>query len=226
MRHPYAYLIGDFIFLSLWLLLFLIRKDLRREMIMMSVVGAIFAPAALIFLPDYWYPDHILGNFHLGIEDYLFAFAIAGIGGVIYEVTFGKTHTICECRKRSKKDLLIISSVAIAILLVLTLIFKLNSIYSNYAAFLAIFGFIIFFRKDLLWQSLISGFMVGFLMFLFYQVWIAIYPGIIQHWWKLQNISGILVFGVPLEEIIWGFSWGIAGGSLYEFMRGIGVKKR
>ena len=36
----------------------------------------------------------------------------------------------------------------------------------------AIFGFIIFFRRDLLWQSLMSGFMVGLLMFFFYQIWI------------------------------------------------------
>ncbi len=225
MTHPYAYFIGDIIFLSVWLLLFFTRKDLRREMLTMSVIGAVFAPAALIFLPDYWYPDHILGNFHLGIEDYLFAFAIAGIGGVIYEATFGKSHTLCECRKRDQKDLLIIAVIAAIILLGLTLIFKLNSIYSNYAAFVAIFGFIVFFRRDLLWQSLISGLMVALLMFLFYEVWIAIYPGIITHWWKLQNISGILVLGVPLEEIIWGFSWGIAGGSLYEFVRGIGLKK-
>jgi len=223
--HPYAYLIGGIIFLAIWLALFIIRKDLRRQMLVMSLIGSIFTPIALVFLPDYWYPEHILGSF-LGIEDYLFAFAIAGIGSVIYEATAGKTHTLCDCRKRSQKDLLIIALGAVAILLVLTFAFDLNSIYSNYVAFFAIFGFIIFFRRDLLWQSLMSGFMVGLLMFFFYQIWIAIYPGIIEHWWKLENISGILVLGVPLEEIVWGFSWGIAGGSLYEFMRGVGMKNK
>ncbi|OGY67929.1 MAG: hypothetical protein A3I24_02060, partial [Candidatus Harrisonbacteria bacterium RIFCSPLOWO2_02_FULL_41_13b] len=183
--HFYAYLVGDAIFIVIWLVLFFARKDLRREMLIMSVIGSFFSPLALIFLPDYWYPDHILGNYHLGIEDYLFAFAIAGIGSVIYEAVFGKIHTLYECRKCGQKDLLIIVLAAVAILLVLTFVFNLNSIYSNYVAFLAIFLFIMLYRRDLLWQSLISGFMVGFLMFFFYQVWVAVYPGIIQHWWRL-----------------------------------------
>ncbi len=224
--HPTAYLIGSFIFLSVWLLFFVFRKDLRREMLAMSFVGGFFAPLALVFLPDYWYPNHIVGKYPLGIEDYLFAFAIAGIGSVAYEATFGKTHTLCECRKRNPRDLIIISGVSIVVLLGLAFVFGLNSIYSNYLAFLIIFGFIVIFRRDLLWQSLMSGLMVGILMFLFYLTWIAIYPGVIEHWWKLENISGILILGVPLEEIVWGFSWGIAGGSLYEFARGIGLKDK
>ena len=71
---------------------------------------------------------------------------------------------------------------------------------------------------------MISGLSVGILMFLFYKIWIALYPNIIQHWWKLENISGILILGVPLEEIIWGFSWGIVGGTIYEFVRGTSFK--
>jgi hypothetical protein len=88
--HPYAYLVGNLIFALAWLILFLARKDLRREMLTLSFIGSIFFPLALIYLPDYWYPDHIGGNYLIGIEDFLFAFLIAGIGAVLYEVIFGK----------------------------------------------------------------------------------------------------------------------------------------
>ncbi|MEK7596006.1 MAG: lycopene cyclase domain-containing protein [Patescibacteria group bacterium] len=225
MNHPYAYLIGDLFFLAVWVALFFARKDLRREMLIMSVVGSLFAPLAFIYLPDYWYPDHIIGNSPIGIEDFLFAFVIAGIGATLYESIFGKTHALCECRKRGPRGILTIVIIASAVLIALPLFFGLNSIYSSYIAFGIIFVFIMYFRRDLLAQSLMSGALVTLLMLLFYQVWIVLYPGIIQHWWKLENISGILILGTPLEELVWGFSWGIVGGAVYEFARGVGLRK-
>lgn len=224
--HPYAYLIGNVIFAAVWLILFWARKDLRREIIVLSIIGAALFPLALIYLPDYWYPDHITGNFPLGIEDFLFAFFIAGIGAVLYEAVFGKTHTLCDCRKKDPKRLISIIVISIVVLLGLTFVFKLNSIYSSYVSFLIIFGYIIYFRRDLFWQAMISGFGVGLLMLLFYQIWTRVYPGIIEHWWQLQNISGILIFGTPLEEIVWGFTWGLVGGTIYEFVRGVGVRNK
>lgn len=221
--YPYAYLIGNMIFAIVWLTLFWVRKDLRREMITLSLVGGVLFPAALIYLPDYWYPEHIVKGFMLGIEDFLFAFFISGISSVLYEVVFGKVHTLCECRKKNLKGILYITAVAIIVLLGLTFIFKLNSIYSSYVAFIIIFGYIVYFRRDLFWQGVISGLGVGLLMLIFYQIWIGIYPGIIESWWKLQNISGILILGTPLEEIVWGFSWGLVGGTIYEFIKGISV---
>lgn len=225
MTHPYAYLVGDIIFGAIWLILFLLRKDLRKEMISLSLIGAVFFPFALIYLPDYWYPDHIIHSdaLPLGIEDFLFAFLIAGIGAVLYEAAFGKSHLLCECRRKNPKGLTAITAAAVIVLLGFTFWFGLNSIYSSYVSFAIIFGYIVYFRKDLFWQALMSGFSVGLVMFLFYQIWIRLYPGIIQHWWKLENISGILIFGTPLEEIIWGFSWGLVGGTIYEFVKGIKV---
>ncbi len=225
--HPYAYLIGNVVFGVVWLVLFWVRKDLRREMLILSVIGGILFPLALIYLPDYWYPDHIIGHsLGLGIEDFLFAFSIAGIGAVLYEIVFSKTHILCECRKRDSKGLLFIIIVSVSVLLGLTFIFKFNSIYSSYISFLIIFGYIVYFRKDLFWQAIISGFSVGLLMLIFYQIWIKIYPGIIEHWWQLQNVSGVLIFGTPLEEIVWGFTWGLVGGTIYEFVRGISLKSK
>ena len=221
--HQLAYLMGDILFGIVWLTLFILRKDLRREMWVMSAIGAILSPLALVYLPDYWYPEHITGPFMLGIEDFLFAFFIAGIGAVLYEVVTNRVHTLCECRRVPKKRIIGIIIMSVLVLLASLYGFKLNSIYANYLAFGFLFAYIIYFRRDLLWQSLVSGFMVALLMFIFYQVWITIYPGIIEHWWKLSNISGVLIFGVPFEEIIWGASWGMAGGSIYEYVRGIGT---
>lgn len=226
--YSYAYLIGDLIFLVVWLVLFLIRKDLRKEMLIMSSMSGILFPLNLIYLPDYWYPEHIATPFGLmvGLEDFLFAFAIGGIGAVLYEAILGKTHTFCECRKRNPRELMSIILISLAVLFLLTFAFKLNSMYSSYVSLFIVFSYIVFFRKDLFRQAILSGLFVSALMFVFYQLWIRLYPGIIEHWWKLQNISGILIFETPLEEIIWGFAWGLVGGVIYEFARGISVKSK
>lgn len=220
--HPYVYLVGDLLFGAVWLALFFLRKDLWRELLTMSVVGGLLAPGALIYLPDYWNPEHIVGDFPLGIEDFLFAFFIAGIGGVLYEVATRRVHTLCVCRRVPRRRIIGIIVAAIAVLGVSVYGFKMNSIYANYLAFGFLFAYILYFRRDLLWQSLASGTAVALLMFLFYQIWIVLYPGIIEHWWNLAEISGILIVGVPLEELLWGLSWGMAGGALYEYARGIG----
>ena len=57
-----------------------------------------------------------------------------------------------------------------------------------------------------------------------YILYTAIFPNIIEDWWKLENISGIIIFGAPIEELIWGFTWGFFIGPVYEFWRGIKLK--
>ena len=98
-------------------------------MLILSIVGGALFPLALIYLPDYWYPDHIIGSIPIGIEDFLFAFTIGGIGSVLYEIIFGKRHTLCECRKKDPKGLIPIILVSIGTLLLFAFVFKLNSIY-------------------------------------------------------------------------------------------------
>ncbi|MBI4993723.1 hypothetical protein HZC33_02070 [Candidatus Wolfebacteria bacterium] len=228
--YPYAFLIGDLIFLGIWILLFWLRKDLRREMLAMSIIcGALF-PLALIHLADYWQPEHIIDffNLHLGIEDFLFAFVIGGIGGVLHEALFGQIHKFYPTyfQKRNLKEMILLAFFSIFIVLLLTYGFNINSIYSSYVSFLIIFAYIIFFRKDLFQQAILGGISVGILMLIFYQIWTKMYPGIIESWWKLENLSGIFILNVPLEEILWGFSWGLVGSVIYEFAKGISIKSK
>jgi hypothetical protein len=51
-----------------------------------------------------------------------------------------------------------------------------------------------------------------------------IYPGIIPAWWRLNKISGMAFLGVPIEELAWGFSWGLVAGPVYEFAAKLNLK--
>src|SRR3989344_6001596 len=90
------------------------------------------------------------------------------------------------------------------IMLIGNLLIGFNSIYVSIFVFL-IFGMIIIkIRHDLLKDAIISGLLIAAVMFIAYLIFIPMFPGIIQNWWKLNNISGVLILGVPLYEFLNG----------------------
>jgi len=53
--------------------------------------------------------------------------------------------------------------------------------------------------------------------FIGYKFLLIIYPNLIKDWWRLKNISGIFLFGVPVEEIVWFTLYGLLFGPIYDF---------
>lgn len=53
----YVYLIGTDIFTLIWIILFFIRKDLRRKMFFTSLFAAPLGISEILFIPDYWIPQ-------------------------------------------------------------------------------------------------------------------------------------------------------------------------
>lgn len=106
-----------------------------------------------------------------------------------------------------------------------SVILNFNSMYVSIVAFFIIGILILIIRRDLLKEALFSGLLVSMVLFLFYFIWGQIFPGVIQEWWILKNISGVIIFGTPLEELMWGFSWGFAAGPAYTFINGLRFKK-
>ena len=63
--------------------------------------------------------------------------------------------------------------------------------------------------------------------FLYFWALIAALPGYVERVWNLPVISGVLIGGVPLEELLFAASFGFFWSSVYEHFtwRGI-VSKR
>ncbi len=88
--YQYTYLIGDLILLVLWLVLFLYRKDTRKEMLILSLIFGVIGPfVELVHVLDWWKPLTITSTIP-GIEDFLFGFGIGGVASVVYEHLFNK----------------------------------------------------------------------------------------------------------------------------------------
>lgn len=214
----YAYIVGTILLGAVWLPFFFYRKDLRREMVMIGVLIGIIAPLwAPWFFTDYWSPMYA---FWFGIEDFLYGFFAGGIISVIYEEVYAKRLSRRKIsHNRSVLHLTLIGGSS-ALVFNVGIASGVNSIYAAITSFIVFFSGIAWYRRDLIPDALVSGALFTGVTFAFFLVFTALYPDIIEAWWQLDNLSGYMVVGIPLEELLWAFSMGMAGGPLYEFVSG------
>jgi len=226
--YKFAYLYGALIFFVPWLILFLWRKDVRKEMLIMGFLFSIAAPMGgyLWYTIDWWHPETIT-NTKVGIEDALLGFSNGGIIAVVYEELFRKK---LKDRKEllDKKTIVKFTSITLLTFLVMGFSFSilgLHSFYANVIGLLIPSLIILYKRKDLIKNAIITGFLTVILSIPIYLILEFIFPGVIIHSWYIENLSGILFLGIPIEDLIWYFFAGVWGGPLYEFCRNIKLKK-
>lgn len=234
MNTQYAYLTGSLFFLVIWLILFGFKKPIRKEMLILSVVFLPVVPILeFLHIQDYWMPDYIWGEF-FGLEDFIFAFAFAGISAVIYEIIFKKKQTVIQkyqAMAKQKKNwlawLIFFSGIVFMIFSFFHFILAANTVISLIVAFLMAGLYIVMQRRDLLVNAIFSGLLMSLLFFLFYMTFfLRLYPDIIDRWWNLSELSGNLIFGLPIEEVAWAFAFGFMFGPLYEFFCNINFMKK
>lgn len=221
--YQYTYLIGDIILLILWLILFLWRKDIRKEMLVISLIFGIMSPIfAILVISDWWRPLTITGT-ALGIEDFLFGFGIGGVASVVYSFLFNKRVKIKKVKKlkEEKRDLnfTFLISLLLVLFLVGVLVIKLNTFISAIISLIIPIIIIYIKRHDLIKDSLLSGLLVLIASIIGYHILNFITPGFFNEFWLFQNIGRIIVLGIPLEEHIWFFTFGAFIGPLYEYWK-------
>jgi hypothetical protein len=71
-------------------------------------------------------------------------------------------------------------------------------------------------RPDLKADTLLGGvlFLALYSIFLLGLKWSA--PGYIEQVWNLNALSGIVIYGLPIEELLFGFSFGLVWTGIYE----------
>ena len=71
-------------------------------------------------------------------------------------------------------------------------------------------------RPDLKIKTLIGGALFAgyYLLFMLGLKWTA--PGYIEAVWNFGNLSGVILYGIPLEELLFGFTFGMFWTGVYE----------
>lgn len=220
------------IFLLVWLIIFLFKKELRKEMFYVGLFTMPFGLTEPLFVPEYWNPPslfNLAAKTGFDIESLIFSFAIGGIGAVIYGMFFKiKYKKMSKHEIHNKRHMFHLLTLIFPIIVFIFLYFltSLNPIYSASIAMFIGTLLTLYCRPDLKKNIFISGLMFFFLYLIFFFFFNLIYPELVKEIWNLSAISGILILGVPMEELLFAFTFGMLWGSVYEHIKWYKVKEK
>lgn len=222
-----AFLLTSIVFFVIWLALFLFSGETRREQIIMSIVGLVLSPGILL-IASYDFRQIVSDEVSaVGIEDFLFAFSFFGVAAVIYQALIGRhAHKIRGSRYEVKHLghwvghlLLILGLWAFAALLLIH-VFDLSSIQGLIVGGLLVGMYIIADRHDLTMNALLSGLFMAALIFIVEQIFfVRLFPIDAAAFWQFDALSGFIIGGIPLEELMWAAVVGFTIGPLYEYLK-------
>ncbi len=225
------WLVFSLILLGIWFIIFSISKKFRKEMFLVSLFTMPFGLTEPLFVPEYWNPPSLFNLATitgLDIESFIFSFAIGGIGAVLYNIFFKvKRKKMDKYKMHSKMHRFHLISLLspLFVFLIFYIFTELNPIYS--ASVAMFFGGVttILCRPDLKKEVWMGGVLFFFLYFVFFLFFILIYPYAVTNFWNLSAISGILIFGIPIEELLFAFTYGMLWSSAYEHILWYNLKK-
>ena len=174
-----------------------------------------------LFVPEYWNPPSLFElaqRTGFDIESFIFSFAIGGIAAVIYNVILRKRMEVLpneerhHWRHRWHRWALAAPFALFPVLYFL----PWNPIHAAIAAMVLGAIAVIFCRPDLTGNTLVGGilFLALYTVFLLGLKWSA--PGYIEQVWNFSALTGVRVYGLPLEELLFGFSFGLMWTGIYE----------
>ena len=221
MTYHYVWLLWSSAFLLPWALLYASFPQHRTAMWRASVFMAAFGLTEPLFVPEYWNPPSLFElaqRTGFDIESIIFSFAIGGIAAVLYNIILHKRMEVLgpaerhQWRHRRHRWALAAPLVLFPILYFL----PWNPIYAGIATMVLGAIAAVLCRPDLKSNTLLGGvlFLALYSIFLVGLKWSA--PGYIEQVWNLKALSGIVIYGLPIEELMFGFSFGLVWTGIYE----------
>ncbi len=221
MKYHYVWLIWSSAFALPWIALYTFNAPERGVMLRTSLVTAVLGLTEPIFVPKYWNPPSLFELAHrtgFDIESLIFSFAIGGIGAVLYDAVRRQNFVPVSLQdRRQPLHRFHLAALFVPFVLFVPLYFlPWNPIYPSIVCL--VIGAIssVICRPGLKGKTLVGGFLfLGlYAVFMLGLKWFA--PGYIEQVWNLPALSGGLIFGVPLEELLFGLSFGLYWAGVYE----------
>lgn len=217
----YVWITWSSAFLAPWTGLFLGVPRLRRVMVLSSVFTTPFGLTEPLFVPRYWNPPSLFNlaqRTGFDLESLIFCFAIGGVGVILYSAitreTFQSIRTPQRHRARHRhhRAALLVPLIVFPALY----LFPWNPIYPAILAMALGGAATVACRPDLKWHTLVGGalFAAYYAVFMVLLEWSA--PGYIARVWNLADLSGFRITDIPLEELLFGFAFGIYWSGIYE----------
>lgn len=223
MRYHYVWLAWSSAFLVPWIALYLANPLLRRVMWRSSLATAAFGLTEPIFVPEYWSPPSLFElaqRTGFDIESIIFSFAIGGIGTTLYNV-LNRTHlepVAVNQRRGPLHKFHIIGLLIVPVVFVPLTLLPWNVIYAVIVSLTLGSIASVICRPHLARATMIGGilFFGLYAVFMLGLTWFT--PGYIPLVWNLDALSGGLVVGIPLEELLFGAAFGSYWSGVYEHL--------
>jgi|SRR3989344_1131871 len=222
----YIWLIWSLMLVVIWVLVYFFQRSKaeRREMFIVSVWTSLLGLTEPLFVPEYWLPPSLFNlalRTGFDIESLIFAFAAGGIVFVLYQLTFHKKHQqIPKMSRHSSRHRFhyVVVLLVPVIILVLFIATKLNPIYIFIIAGIAGGLAAWYCRPDLGKKMIISAGLFLVLYYFYFLTLIALVPNYVTAVWNIKALSGILITGIPFEELLFAVTLGFYWSSVYEHL--------
>lgn len=222
-----SFLLVSLLFFVIWIAFLLFSEETRHEQLVMSAIGLVLSPAVLIMAVTDFRAIATEPAAIIGVEDLIFAFSFFGIAAVIYQVLIGKhahkirgpKYEVHHAGHWFAHIILVLGLIAVTSLL-LIYVFDLSSVKAFAIGALLIGMYVVADRHDLLMNALVSGIFMASLLFLLEQLFfVRLFPVEAGQFWQFDQLSPLLLGGVPMEELMWAAIAGFTVGPLYEWSR-------
>lgn len=221
MRYHYVWLIWSATFLLPWLALYVANARNRRIMWRMSLFTSLFGLTEPVFVPEYWNPPSLFElaqRTGFDIESLIFSFAIGGIGAALYTTLTRFEARPVEAVERAHRRHRLHAYALLAPVVSFVPLYLLpwNPIYAAVGSLLIGAVGTVLCRPDLARNVLIGAalFLGLYAVFMLGLRWLT--PGYIEQVWNLRALTGVLLAGIPLEELLFGLAFGAYWAGLYE----------
>ena len=220
-NEQYVWLTWASAFLVPWTALYFAFPIHRKTMIWASAFTAPLGLTEPLFVPEYWNPPSLFNlaqRTGFDLESLIFTFGIGGVAAVLYSTLTGRgarpmaAHEKRQPLHRHHYKALTSPFVVFPILY----FFPWNPIYPGIVAMAIGAVVTVVCRPDLKTKTWVGGllFLGYYAVFLFGLEWTA--PGYIERVWNLAALSGVMLFGMPLEELAWAIAFGLYWSGVYE----------
>jgi len=191
-------------------------------MLWASLLTMPFGLTEPIFVPEYWNPPslfNLAARTGFDLESLIFCFGIGGLGIVLYDVIFKVEDEEMSLSEKHHKRHKYHRWTLILPLMVFPVLYFSNNWNPIYSATITMFlaGIAaLWCRPDLKRKIWVSGVLFAVFYFIYFFLLELFSPGYVERVWNLSAISGINLLGVPLEELIFAFTFGMLWSSYYE----------